>query len=127
MKTLLVAILVCLGVGCVQGQAPSINTANFYLAQPEKWLDKEISVNVAWLELSDSTALNNGYKELQAETFAAARFGGYLTVLATPDAAAHIVQICGTQRALNSRGVTPHMIHGVFSKDGDHYILRVDK
>jgi hypothetical protein len=126
MKRFLLFLLLSAGAAPLFAQGPATNTADFYLANPDAWLDKDVAVNVAWIDIKDSTALDNGYKTMQAETFSAGHFGGYVRILATPEAAARLVQTCGTQRKTSFR-VVAHMIHGVFAKDGDHYALKVDK
>ena len=66
------------------GQAPPSNTANYYMLKPESWIDKPVTLSVAWLDGANSAELKDGYRHLRAETINLNNWGGYITVLATP-------------------------------------------
>ena len=97
------------------------------MANPGAWLEKTVSLNVAWVDLPQSADSKDGYKVLRAETISSNTYGGYITLLVNPEAFQRIVNLCGTQHYKDQIGVVPHMVNGVFSKDGDNYVLKVDK
>jgi hypothetical protein len=105
------------------GQA--IFTADYYLANPDAYLGKEITLSVSSLNPRNEGQRGDGLRQLDAQTFNQHKNGGTLMVLAPPAAAAALVQQCGTYRS-SKPGSKVTMIHGVFSQEkgsGRYYLF----
>jgi hypothetical protein len=104
---------ICLAsVAC--GQA--VFTADYYLANPDAYLGKEVTLSVASLNPRNEQGREDGLRQLDAQTFNQHKNGGMLMVLAPPVTAAALIQLCGTNRG-GRLGAKVTMIHGVFSQE----------
>ena len=107
--------------GRVNVNAPTF-TADYYLFASETWVGKQITLSVADLQPVETTPRADGMLMFQADTYgsyqawAGQRQGGYLTVLATPAAAARISLLAGTRLQYNASGVKTTLIKGQFVK-----------
>jgi hypothetical protein len=77
---------------------------------------------VADLQLVETAPRTDGMLVFQANTYGSyrgwvdQRHGGYMTVLATPDAAARISVLAGTRVQYNAAGVKMTLIKGQFAE-----------
>ncbi len=126
MRTLAAIILLISSAGSAMAQAP-VFTAHYYMLQPEKWLDKNVTLNVGSVKLTDSAATKDGYKEVQLYTANSNLDGGYMRALVTPAALERVVKLCGTQVYEYVSENRMHPVQGLFIKDGDHYAVKIDK
>jgi hypothetical protein len=105
------------------GQA--VFTADYYLANPDAYLGKEVTLSVSSLNPRNEGQRSDGLRQLDAQTFNQHKNGGTLMVLAPPATAAALVQQCGTNRSTKP-GSKVTMIHGVFSQEkgsGRYYLF----
>jgi hypothetical protein len=96
------------------GQA--VFTADYYLANPDAHLGKEVTLSVASLNPRNEQQREDGLRQLDAQTFNQHHNGGTLMVLAPPATAATLIQLCGTNRG-GRIGAKVTLIHGVFSQE----------
>ena len=106
----------CLGVAIARGQGVPLFTADYYLANPDAYLGKTITLAVARLEIRNEQR-EDGMRELQAHTYNQGGFGGHLPILTSASAAPGLITLCGT--ALKSSGASFHftLIRGTFLKE----------
>ena len=106
--------------GIVNVMAPTF-TAQYYMAAPETWVGKQVTLSVAYLTARNEGPRADGMRQLQAATWGIQpgvvdqNPGGSLTILATPDAALKLLNLCGSQLQFNSSGVKLSLIRGEFS------------
>ena len=107
--------------GKVNVNAPTF-TADYYLLAPETWVGKQITLSVADLRPVETAPRADGMLMFQANTYGShrgwveQRHGGYMTVLATPDAATRIAVLAGTRVQYNAAGVKLTLIKGQFAE-----------
>lgn len=95
----------------VNASAPAF-TADYYTATPAGWEGKKITLSVAYFSMSGGGSENaDGLQRLTAQTYnttpgiaGSQSFGGHITVLATPGAAAKLLQQCGTRYQYQASG-----------------------
>jgi hypothetical protein len=91
-------------------------TADYYLANPDAYLGKEVTLSVSSLNPRNEQPREDGLRQLDAQTSNQHKNGGALMVLAPPAIAASLIQLCGTNRSTKV-GSKVTMIHGVFSQE----------
>jgi hypothetical protein len=98
----------------VLGQVVAPFTADSYRLNPSKYLDKEITLAVAYVMPSDH-AREDGMQELVANTYNLNQFGGHIPIVAAPEIAQRVAGQCGTQHVWNHSHVT--FVRGIFKKE----------
>jgi hypothetical protein len=73
-----------------------IYTADYYRVNPANYLGKEVPLAVAYVMPSDHSRAD-GLQELRANTYNQNRFGGHISIVATPEIAKRVAQQCGVQ------------------------------
>src|SRR2546423_7235323 len=123
MKTLSVLGIVFLAVSAF-GQTVAIFTADYYRVNPASYVDKEITLAVAYV-MPWNHARNDGMQELRANTYNQNRFGGHISIVASPEVAKRVAQQCGVMHVWDHSHVT--LIRGIFKKDdattGGYYVF----
>jgi hypothetical protein len=108
----------------VLGQVVAPFTADSYRLNPPKYLDKEVTLAVAYVMPSDH-AREDGMQELSANTYNLNQFGGHIPIVGPPEIVERVARQCGTQHVWNHSHIT--FIRGVFKKDeaknGRYYVL----
>ncbi len=102
-------------------------TADSYRVNPANYLDKEVTLSVAYVMPSERVR-TDGMQEFVANTYNLNQFGGHIVVIAPPQIAQRVAQQCGTQHVWNHSHIT--LIHGIFKKDETkpgHYCVFVSK
>jgi len=126
MKTLFPILAAFLAVSAF-GQTVPIYTADYYRVNPAIYLGKEVTLAVAYVMPSDHTRAD-GLQELRANTYNQNRFGGHISIVATPEIAKRVAQQCGVQHVWDHSRVT--LIRGIFESDeanAGHYCVHVTK
>jgi hypothetical protein len=105
-------------------QTVPIFTADYYRVNPTNYVDKEITLAVAYV-MPINRAKNDGMQELRANTYNQNRFGGHISIVASPEISKRVAQQCGVMHVWDHSHIT--LIHGVFKKDdaptGGYYVL----
>src|SRR4051794_19625968 len=102
-RSLLIATTVLAIPAFAQVIAPF--TADSYRLDPSKYLDKEITLAVAYVMPSEHPR-EDGMQELRANTFNMNQFGGHIPIVAPPEVAQRVAAQCGTQHVWNHSHVT---------------------
>ena len=127
MKALFLISVSLLLVGLAHAQRVAPFTADSYRLKPEDYLEKEVTLAVAYVMPSEH-ARADGMQELVANTYNLNQFGGHISLIAPPPVAQRLAQQCGTQHVWNHSHVT--LIHGIFKKDqekNDRFCVFVPK
>ena len=116
MKSFLVLLAFCLGVTIARGQSVPLFTADYYLANPDAYVGKTITLAVAHVHLRNEQR-DDGMRELEAHTYNQGAFGGRLPIFTSTSAAPGLITLCGT--ALKSSGSGFHftLIRGTFLRE----------
>jgi hypothetical protein len=126
MKTLFRILPAFLAV-CALGQTVPIYTADYYRVNPANYVGKEVTLAVAYVMPSDHSRAD-GLQEMVANTYNQNRFGGHISIIASPEIAKRIAQQCGVQHVWDHSHVT--FIHGIFKENearSGHYCVQVTK
>lgn len=122
MKSLSISLLLLITLSAL-AQGVAVFTADSYTVNPSNYLDKEITLAVAYLMPSEH-AREDGMQELLANTYNQNRFGGHIPIVAPPEIATRVAQQCGTAHVWNHSHIT--FIRGIFKKDeknGRYYVF----
>lgn len=107
----------CLAASISLGQSGApLYTADYYLAGPEEHVGQVVTLAVAYVKPRNEQR-EDGLRELDARTYNLNRWGGVISVLATPAAALQLINLCGTNVQHNGGGVRFTLIKGAFSQE----------
>ena len=101
-------------------------TAEFYKTDPGRWVNKEVTISVAYVK-PDDTQPGGGQRVLNALTYYNRHSGGHLDIVASEAIATRLIHLCGTQVR---HGIYSHptQVHGLFQESaGGGYHLYVTK
>ncbi len=108
--------------GKVNLAAPTF-TADYYMAAPESWVGRPITLSVALVRPIDEKPRADGLRELEALTynndvkgFGSQNAGGYIMIMAKPDVAFDLIQRCGTRYQYNWNRLKTTLIKGELRK-----------
>ena len=62
MKKRFLFVALLFSAGAVFAAPPPANTADYFAAKPEAWLEKPVSLSVAWIDVGKNAELRNGYR-----------------------------------------------------------------
>ena len=122
MKAFSVALVILITL-CASGQGVAVFTADSYTVSPSTYLDKEVTLAVAYVMPSDH-AREDGMQEMLANTYNQNRFGGHIPIVAPPEVATRVAQQCGTMHVWSHSHIT--FLRGTFKKDpksGRYYVF----
>ena len=108
--------------GKVNPTAPTF-TADYYMAAPDTWVGKPITLSVAYFQMYTQKEREDGLKEVEASTFNNSQgganiqlSGGEMAILAKPDVMFRLMQLCGTHYQYNGALVKTTLIRGEIRK-----------
>jgi hypothetical protein len=121
------ATLLLISSFLVQAGTP-LFTADYYLANPNQWLGKSVSLSVSHLQIPNVEKRKDGLKVLIAYTSNGGEPGGNIGILCSQREADRLISLCGT----NFRNFKAHkFIQGMFTEDKEpllhkfHYFLLI--
>ncbi len=108
--------------GKVNPTAPTF-TADYYMAAPDTWVGKQITLSVAYLHIYTRKEREDGLKEVMAFTYNNSQggannqlSGGNIAILAKPDVMFRLMQLCGTHWQYNGALLKTTLIRGEIRK-----------
>jgi hypothetical protein len=110
-------------------QGPALFTADYYLANPEAYVGKEVTMAVGSVKPLNEALRPDGMRELEASTYNQHHVGGKIMILAPPPVASSLMQQIGTNRSIRANPRVT-FIHGIFSEEpgaSGRYFLLVTK
>ena len=116
-----------LAVPSAQAAPPEPFTNDFYVANAGQWLDKEVTLSVAYFSPADMAFSVDRMEVMDAYTFHNHSNGGHINVVATPEVFARLRTLCGTHIVKKSGWVQTTQIHGIFKQKDAQYYVQVEK
>lgn len=109
-----------------QAAPPEPFTNDFYVAHAGQWLDKEVTLSVAYFSPVNNFAVEQ-MEVMDAYTFHNHINGGHINVVATPEVFARLRTLCGTHIVKKAGWVQTTQIHGIFKQKDGQYYVQVEK
>jgi hypothetical protein len=110
-----------------QALPPEPFTNDFYVAHAGQWLDKEVTLSVAYFSPTDGKFSIEQMEVMDAYTFHNHINGGHINVVAAPEVFARLKTLCGTHLVKKAGWVQTTQIHGIFKQKAGQYYLQVEK
>src|SRR5437868_1252353 len=99
MRAILTGIVIMAIFSVAFAQVLPVFPADYYLMEPEKYLGKDITLSVAYVNPRNEQR-EDGLRQLDAETYNQHHIGGTLMILAKPAAAPALIRQCGTNHSI---------------------------
>jgi hypothetical protein len=106
---------------------PELFTNDYYVANAGQWLNKEVTLSVAYFSPADGKFSMENMEVMDAYTFHNHVNGGHINVVATPEVFARLRTVCGTHLLKKAGWVQTAQIHGIFKQKDGQYYVQVDK
>jgi hypothetical protein len=110
-----------------QAAPPEPFTNDFYVAHPGQWLDKEVTLSVAYFSPANGKLSIEQMEVMDAYSFHNHINGGHIDVVATPEVFARLRTLCGTHIVKKAGWVQTTQIHGIFKQKDGQYYVQVEK
>lgn len=118
----LIGLTICLSAPPAHA-VPELFTNDYYVANANQWLNKEVTLSVAYFSPINGTFSIDNMEVMDAYTFHNHVNGGHINVVATPEIFARLKALCGTHEVKRSGWIQTAQIHGIFrQKDGAYYV-----
>ena len=120
----LLGLAMSLAVVPAPAAALEVFTNDFYVANARQWLDKEVTLSVAYFSPAKGPFSIEKMEVMDAYTFHNHINGGHINVVAAPEVFARLKTLCGTHVQREGGWIHTTLIHGIFKqKDGQYYVL----
>ncbi|GEM_PF-6672159 len=123
----LLGLAMSLGTVSVRAAPPEPFTRDFYAAHPEQWLDKQVTLSVAYFSPVKGDFAIDQMEVMDAYTFHNHVDGGHINVVASPEVFARLKTLCGTHVLKKAGWVQTTQIHGIFKQKDGQYYVQVDR
>jgi hypothetical protein len=110
-----------------QAAPPQPFTNDFYVANAGQWLDKEVTLSVAYFSPANGKFSIDQMEVMDAYTFHNHVNGGHINVVATPAVFARLKTLCGTHVLRKAGWIQTTQIHGIFKQKDGQYYVQVEK
>jgi hypothetical protein len=108
--------------------APPPFTNDFYAANPKQWLNKKVTLSVAYFTPIASSKFSVEKMEvMDAYTFHNHQNGGHINVAASPEVFARLKATCGTHVQREGGWIHITQIQGIYKEKDGQYYLQVEK
>jgi hypothetical protein len=98
--------------------SPPAFTADYYLMDPQRYLNKKTTLAVAFLT-SRNEQRTDHLRQFDAYTYNLGQSGGHMSVVTTKSSAQRLITSCGTRLRFSGRRVKITMLQGTFLKERD--------
>lgn len=106
---------------------PEPFTNDFYVANAGQWLDKEVTLSVAYFSPASGNFSIENMEVMDAYTFHNHVNGGHINVVAAPEVFARLRTLCGTHVKKEAGWIHSTLIHGIFKQKDGQYYVQVEK
>ncbi len=109
------------GAWTCYAQSPPPFTADYYVMNPEHYLNKTVTVAIAFLTPRNEQRADH-LRVLDAYTYNLGRSGGHISVVTRKSSAQKLITVCGTRLQFSGRRVRTTRLQGTFlqEKGGRH-------
>jgi|SRR5215813_1193011 len=98
--------------------SPPVFTADYYLSDPQRYLNKKTTLAVAFLT-SRNEQRPDHLRLLDAYTYNIGQSGGHISVVTTKSNAQRLITLCGSRLRFSGRRVKVTMLQGTFLQERD--------
>jgi hypothetical protein len=123
----LLPLALSLAIVPAQAGQPELFTNDYYVANAGQWLNKEVTLSVAYFTPANSKFSIEQMEVMDAYTFHNHINGGHINVVATPEVFARLRTLCGTHVVKKAGWVQTTQIHGSFKQKDGQYYVQVEK
>ena len=105
---------------------PELFTNDFYVANAGQWLNKEVTLSVAYFSPTSKFSMEK-MEVMDAYTFHNHVNGGHINVVATPEVFARLKTLCGTHLQREGGWIHTAQIHGIFKQQDGQYYVQIER
>jgi hypothetical protein len=98
--------------------SPPVFTADYYLMDPQRYLNKKTTLAVAFLTPRNERRPDH-LRLLDAYTYNLGQSGGHISVVTTKSSAQRLITLCGSRLRFSGRRVKVTMLQGTFLQEKD--------
>jgi len=98
--------------------SPPVFTADYYLMDPQRYLNKKTTLAVAFLTPRNEQRADH-LRLLDAYTYNLGESGGHISVVTTKSGAQRLITLCGTRLQFSGRRVKITKLQGTFLQESD--------
>jgi hypothetical protein len=126
---LFTVLVLALPLAAVPAQAAPLEvfTNDYYVANARQWLDKEVTLSVAYFSPANGKFSIEKMEVMDAFTFHNHLNGGHINVVAAPEVFARLKTLCGTHVQREGGWIHTTQIHGIFKQKDSQYYLLVER
>ena len=111
----------------MEAAPPEPFTNDFYVANAGQWLNKEVTLSVAYFSPIKNVFSVEQMEVMDAYTFHNHADGGHINVVAPPQVFARLKAQCGTHVVKKGGWIQTTQIHGTFKQKDGQYFVEVDR
>ena len=97
-------------------QSPPVFTADYYLMDPQRYLNKTTTLAVAFLTPRNEQRADH-LRQFDAYTYNLGRSGGHISVVTTKSSAQRLITLCGARLQFSGRRVKVTKLQGTFLQE----------
>ena len=97
-------------------QSPPVFTADYYLMDPQRYLNKTTTLAVAFLTPRNEQRADH-LRLFDAYTYNLGRSGGHISVVTTKSSAQKLITLCGARLQFSGRRVKTTKLQGTFLQE----------
>lgn len=121
MRSFVIVCILVAGTSTCSAQSPPAFTADYYMMNPERYLNKTVTVAVAFLTPRKDHRADH-LRVFDAYTYNLGRSGGHISLVTRKTSAQRLITLCGTRLQFSGRRVRTARLQGTFlqEKGGSH-------
>jgi hypothetical protein len=110
------------------GHGPPVFTADYYLTEPQRYLNKTTTLAVAFLTPRKEQRADH-LRSFDAYTYNLGQSGGHISVVTTKSSAQRLINLCGARLQFSGRRVKVTKLQGTFLQEkagnrGYYFLVR---
>ena len=118
MRLLGITLLAIAAARICCAHSPPVFTAEYYLMDPQRYLNKKTTLAVAFLTPRNEQRADH-LRLLDAYTYNLGQSGGHISVATTKSGAQRLISLCGARLQFSGRRVKITMLQGTFLQERD--------
>jgi hypothetical protein len=116
MRFLVVILIAVAAARTCCAQSPPVLTADYYLMHPQRYLNKTITLGVAFLTPRNEQHADH-LRRFDAYTYNLGQSGGHIAVATSKSSVQNLITSCGTRLRFSGRRVKVTMLKGTFLQE----------
>jgi hypothetical protein len=116
MRLLVITLVAIAAAGTCWAKSPPVFTADYYLMDPQQYLNKKTILAVAFLTPRNEQRADH-LRSLDAYTYNLGQSGGHISVVTTNSSYQNLITVCGTRLQFSRRRVKVTKLRGTFLQE----------